>query len=153
LHHDFGYDLGWPEKTSVFIPLSKANEDNGSLVCYPGTHKFGYLGDIGEFNPAVMDPDWPKVCPSIEPGDIVMMHECAWHESPAHSQGPDRVLVQVTYQPANDPSGTALLRGCWRTDVRIADISPDLFFKRSRASRLRDLQQEVDRLKKAANKA
>jgi Phytanoyl-CoA dioxygenase (PhyH) len=145
LHHDFGYDCGWPEKTAAFIPLSPTDADNGSLVFYPGTHLFGYLGDVGEFDPDIIDPDWPAICPALEPGDIALMHECTWHASPPYVHGPDRVLVQVTYQPANDPSSAALLRGNWRTEFRFGELR-EKFFKRSRASRLRELQAEVDRL-------
>jgi hypothetical protein len=148
LHHDAGYDIGWPDKTSVFVPLSKVSGDNGGLVFYPGTHVLGYLGDAGELNRAMIDPDWPTVCPALDPGDVVLMHECTWHESRPHVAGPDRIVVQITYQPSSDPSSVELLRGQWRTDIRLADLPRDRFFTRSRASRLRELQAEVDRVTK-----
>ena len=31
VHQDFCYDYGWPEKTTVFIPLSVSNKDNGGI--------------------------------------------------------------------------------------------------------------------------
>jgi hypothetical protein len=145
LHHDFGYDTGWPEKTSMFVPLTRMDESNGGLACYPGTQKFGYLGDVGEFDRAILGADWPRLCPAMEPGDVLLVHECTWHESAEHKTGPDRVMAQITYQPASDPSSTALLRGSWRTDVRLGDIEPGLFFKRSRQTRLRELQRLADR--------
>jgi hypothetical protein len=149
LHQDFGYDHGWPEKTSLFLALSPVNAENGGLILYPGTHAFGYLGDAGEIDAAAFEGQWSSVCPSLEPGDAVLMHECLWHASHPHSSGPDRVLVQVTYQPASDPSSAALLRGAWQTDLRLgADLRHKLF-KRSRSSRLRELQSEVDRQSKA----
>ena len=147
LHHDFGYDLGWPEKTAVFVPLTEANAGNGGLTFFPGTHALGYMGDVGEINPEVLEPGWPSVTPSLRPGDIAMMHECTWHSSSTPTTDVDRVLVQITYQPANDPSGVALLRGEWRTDLRLGDVPRDRLFRRSRTSRLIELQAEADRSK------
>ena len=147
LHHDYGYDIGWPEKTAVFIPLSPANPENGGMSYYVGTHRLGYLGDVGEFNASLLDPEWPVLRPSVLPGDVVFMHECTWHASGPHTGGPDRILLQATYQPASDPSGAALLRGSWRTDLRLAELTNAEYFKRCRSSRLRELQAEVNRSK------
>jgi hypothetical protein len=147
LHHDAGYDIGWPEKTSAFVPLSRMTSENGGLVFYPGTHVLGCLGDAGELNRSLIDPDWPMVLPALDPGDVVLMHECTWHGSGPHVDGPDRVLVQITYQPSSDPSSVELLRGTWQTDIRLGNLPRDRFFTRSRASRLRELQAEVDRTK------
>lgn len=152
-HSDFGYDYGWPEKTTAFIPLSPSNEKNGGISFYPGTHFFGYLGDVGEVNTDILDPDWPLVCPDLEPGDIALCHTCTWHCSPAYVSGPDRILVQATYQPANDPSGTALLRGQWRVRYRLSDLPRDSLFTRCRSSRLKELQAQVDRQKAEAGVA
>ncbi len=145
-HSDFAYDYGWPEKTTVFIPLSPSNESNGGISFYPGTHHFGYMGDAGEVNTDLLSPDWPLICPDLEPGDIALCHTCTWHCSPAFVSGPDRILVQATYQPASDPSSTLLLRGQWRMRYRLSDLPRDAFFVRSRATRLKELQAQVDRL-------
>ncbi len=146
LHQDFSYDHGWPEKTAVFVALSAHDADNGGLILYPGTHGCGYLGDTGEIDPAIVHPDWPSFCPSVQPGDIILMHDCTWHGSHPHTRGPDRVLLQITYQPASDPSTETLLRGSW-DPARRYQLPRTRFFKRSRASRLRELQAEVNRLK------
>jgi len=148
VHNDFCYDYGWPEKTTVFIPLSVSNFENGGISFYPGTHHFGYLGDAGEVNTEILGPDWPLICPSLYPGDIALCHTCTWHCSPPHINGPDRILVQATFQPASDPSSTALLRGKWKTRYRLSELSRDKFFKRSRSTRLRELQTQVDRTNK-----
>ena len=115
------------------------------MAFYPGTHLFGYLGDAGELNRAVLDHRWPRISPELAPGDVVLMHECTWHESEPYTAGPDRVLVQITYQPASDPSGIELLRGEWRTPIRLTDSIREQLFLRSRATRLRELQAVVDR--------
>ena len=147
LHNDFCYDYGWPEKTTVFIPLSPSNEKNGGISFYPGTHHLGYLGDAGECNRDLLSPDWPLVCPDLEPGDIALCHTCTWHCSPPHTDGPDRILVQATFQPSDDPSSTVLLRGSWKGFYNLSGIPRDAFFSRSRSSRLCELQNEVDQLK------
>ncbi len=146
VHYDFSYDYGWPEKTTVFLPLSVSNKDNGGISFYPGTHHFGYLGDAGEVNTEILGPDWPLVCPSLEPGDIALCHTCTWHCSPPHGGGPDRILVQSTFQPASDPSSTALLRGEWRIRYRLSDLPREKFFLRSRSTRLRELQAQVNQI-------
>ena len=144
-HGDFCYDYGWPEKTTVFIPLSESNQENGGISFYPGTHHFGYLGDAGAVNTDILESDWPLVCPSLNPGDIALCHTCTWHCSPPHVSGPDRILVQATFQPSSDPSSIALLRGKWRARYRLNEIPRSQFFVRSRSTRLRELQSQVDR--------
>jgi hypothetical protein len=150
VHSDFGYDYGWPEKTTVFIPLGVSNRQNGGISFYPGTHHFGYLGDVGESNVEILDQDWPLVCPELEPGDIALCHTCTWHCSPEYVSGPDRILVQATYQPSSDPSSTSLLRGQWKLRYKLSELSRESFFTRCRSSRLRDLQRQVDQ-RAAAN--
>ena len=145
-HSDFAYDYGWPEKTTVFIPFSPSNQKNGGISFYPGTHFF-------EVNTDLLSPDWPLICPELEPGDIAMCHTCTWHCSPEFVSGPDRILVQATYQPASDPSSTVLLRGDWKTRYRLASLPRDRFFNRCRSSRLRELQAEVDQRQVAATEA
>lgn len=152
-HGDFAYDYGWPEKTTVFIPLSPSNKKNGGISFYPGTHFFGYMGDAGEVNTKLLRPDWPLICPELNPGDIALCHTCTWHCSPAYESGPDRILVQATYQPSSDPSSTALLRGDWRVRYRLSDVPRDQFFTRCRSSRMRELQAQVEQQKEEADVA
>jgi hypothetical protein len=72
------------------------------------------------------------------------MNSCTWHRSGPHVSGPDRVLADI-YR-ADDPSGVALLRGEWRTSIFLSSIPRKGIFKRSRASRLGDLQRKLDEL-------
>lgn len=148
-HNDFCYDFGWPEKTTVFVPLTVSSRENGGISFYPGTHHFGYLGDAGEVNTEIIEPGWPLVCPTLNPGDVALCHTCTWHCSPQPTKGPDRVLVQATFQPASDPSSVAVLRGKWRTRYRLSNVPREKFFVRSRSSRLRDLQAQVDQFEKS----
>jgi len=146
LHQDFPYHFGWPNKLSAFVPLSPMFPENGGMVFYPGTHQFGYLGDAGEINPSILASDWPSVSPSLAPGDIALMNSLIWHRSGPHLSGPDRVLADIIYQPADDPSGIALLRGQWRTEIFLDRRNANIF-SRSRVSRLTELQRELEDLK------
>ena len=144
LHQDFSYNLGWPEKTSLFVPLTPMSAENGGLRLYPGTHRLGYLGDAGELDAAVLSPDWPRLSPTCRPGDLVLMHDCTWHESGPRLTDEERILVQITYQPSSDPSSTECLRGVQAARLHFVGIPRARFFRRSRSSRLRELQQAAD---------
>lgn len=135
LHADFPYHFGWPNKASVFVAFSPVSRDNGGMYFYPGTHQFGYLADTGELNADVLPKGWPMVCPSLDPGDIVLMHSATWHGSHPFCHGPNRILADIIYQPADDPSGVVLLRGQWQTELRIDREMKARLYKRSRATR------------------
>jgi hypothetical protein len=146
LHNDFGYHLGWPNKASAFVALSEVTPENGALTFFPGTHAFGYMGDVGEINGDWLDADWPTFTPSLQPGDFVLMNSMTWHYSSPHKGGADRILGDIIYQPASDPSSIALLRGQWQTEVFMTGISRDRFFTRSRGIMLQDQQKTIDAL-------
>jgi hypothetical protein len=57
----------------------------------------------------------------------------------------ERILVQITYQPADDPGTALVLRGSRRNPILLDGIDRERFFRRSRASRLREFQSQVDR--------
>ena len=148
-HQDLPYHMGYMDRASFFVPLSRANASNGALSFVLGTHHFGYLGDAGEILDAVLDPDWPILSPDLSPGDLVVMHSSLWHESGPHSQGEDRVMADICLQPASDPSGIEILRGDAATEYRIPAALRGKIFKRSRVSRLAELQSQVDALAKS----
>jgi hypothetical protein len=142
LHSDFPYHRGWPRKASAFVPLSDVSPENGGMYFYPGTNQFGYLGDVGELRPDAVDSDWPVITPVLHPGDFVLMNSCTWHGSGPHVSGPDRILADIIYQPADDPSGISLLRGQWQTELFLSRSTQ--LFQRSRVTRLKELQTLVD---------
>jgi hypothetical protein len=133
-------------KLSAFIPLSSVTPENGALTFFPGTHRLGYLGDAGEINPDILDSDWPTICPSLEPGDVVFMNSLTWHQSGPHTGGEDRIMADIIYQPADDPSCSEIVRGEWMTDMRLDRIPRNEFFRRSRTSRLVELEKRVKEL-------
>ncbi len=147
LHQDTPYHIGWPQKASVFVALSRVMPENGGLIFYPGTHKYGYLGDAGEISRGMLAHGEP-VCPTLTQGDFVIMHSATWHCSGANYEQVDRILADIIVQPADDPSGDVLLRGEWRTPIRIAKEARDKLLIRSRASRLREMQSIIDGMNK-----
>lgn len=143
LHQDTPYHVGWPQKASLFIAFTEVTRDNGGLVFYPQTHRYGYLGDAG----SLLRPTESAAAThyAMRPGDAILMHSATWHESLPHVSGPDRVIADIIFQPASDPSGVELLRGQWRTKVFLDRDKP--IFVRSRVSRIKELEAEVARLK------
>src|SRR5581483_11355761 len=107
-HQDFSYYLGGMEKTGLFIPLTACGRDNGGLHFMLESHKLGYLGDRG-YIPAdrLVDgtvPGLRTVCPTVRPGDVVLMHICLLHYSNDQQVSAPRVYVNPYYQPATDGS-------------------------------------------------
>jgi hypothetical protein len=142
LHHDFCYHVGLPNKASFFVPLSYSGKKNGGLTFYLGTHKYGYLGDAGEIDPDQFSDVWPQVTPELEPGDFMIMNSLLWHKSGINEIGLDRIVADIIYQPANDPSGKELVRGEWKTDVFIKHSDLLKFFKTSRVKKIIALNEK-----------
>ncbi|MEO7044365.1 MAG: phytanoyl-CoA dioxygenase family protein [Ferruginibacter sp.] len=143
LHHDFCYHVGMPNKASFFVPLSYAGKKNGGMSFYLGTHKYGYLGDAGEIDPEQFEEKWPLITPELQPGDFVIMNSLLWHKSGINESGIDRILADIIYQPANDPSGKELVRGDWETDVYIQHANIVKYFKSSRVKKIIALNEKI----------
>lgn len=142
LHNDVGYHLGRGVNASFFIPLSNCDADNGGLSFFVGTHKFGYLGDVGELNSGVLQPGWPKFTPTLVPGDLVVMNSATWHESGPHKSGPDRILADVILKSAHDPFYKKVIRG--QAQMQYCVDGARGIFNRSRVSRLTEYQARID---------
>ena len=159
LHDDYSYQIGWPNKTSVFLAINHVNEYNGGMRFYPGTHKFGYLGDAGEINKEIICKGWPSLVPSLNPGDFAIMNSSIWHESGPYIHGPDRILTDFIYQSSEDYSTKEIVRGenilvksFLNTGKDGTTIKPsartinlvDNIFLRSRTSKLKELHNKLD---------
>ena len=128
LHQDCGYHVGSATKLSAFVALSDVTPENGGMRFWLGTHKYGYLGDVGEIDRKHTESH-RSICPVLAPGDVVLMHSALWHESGPNVSGPNRVLADIIYQRGDDVSRL---------------LPRDGIFVRSRSSRLRELQAIVD---------
>ena len=102
-HQDTGYQFGSFNRYSLFISLTESSSLNGGMIVYPSTHKFGYLGDAGEISKKIAK-NFVKICPSLESGDVLIMHSSLWHESEKNYKKIDRIYLEVHIQDANEPS-------------------------------------------------
>lgn len=109
IHQDWAYANGGTNKISAFVPLTRAGEANGSLYFIGGSHTYGPVSR-GHLDPSRFPP-MPHVCPELEVGDIVLCDYLTWHYSLKPQTADERVLLQLTYQPALDASSKHLLAG------------------------------------------
>ena len=145
LHQDISYQIGGFERYSCFISLTNCTPSNGSLVIYPGTQHFGYLGDAGEIASNILPENYPRIESVTEPGDIVIMHSAAWHESAANTDLTDRVYLEVHIQDANEPTTKNIICG-ERNSEWLNLLTSDEIFVNSRTQRLKSLHQQVNEL-------
>jgi ectoine hydroxylase-related dioxygenase (phytanoyl-CoA dioxygenase family) len=138
LHNDSCYHLGYLNKCSFFVPLSYSGPSNGGLTFHLGTHKFGHLGDAGEINRLAFDLQFPTITPEMNPGDFAIMHSSLWHESGPNVAKIDRIMADIHYQPANDPTGKELLSGEWKTNFWYSMEDPTKYFISSRILKLKN---------------
>lgn len=142
LHQDSCYHAGHHNKCSFFVPLSEVRKENGAMTFHVGSHRLGVLGDAGEINRDSFDFQWPTVTPELAPGDFVIMHSSLWHESGPNESGVDRILSDTIIQPADDPTGKALICGEWKTDIFISSHNFTQYFVNSRVLRLIKYEKE-----------
>ena len=149
LHQDTPYQIGTVEKASVFVALSEAGPRNGGMIYYPGTFRFGYLGNAGEINRNILPSDWPVLHPALEVGDLALMHSMTWHESSAFHEGPDRILTDFIYQDANDPSTIEVVagEGGWSPNFLNGKRGENFYlslFRRSRTTTITDMKKKSE---------
>jgi hypothetical protein len=56
-------------------------------------------------------PPMQQVCPDVSPGDIILCDFLTWHYSLPAENDEERVMIQLNYQPAVDPSSTNIVAG------------------------------------------
>lgn len=144
LHQDSGYHVGTFEKASMFLALKTVNKNNGAMYLYPGTHRFGYLGDAGSINPDILPEGWPAITPSLEAGDFLLMKSLTWHGSGPFIEGNERVMTDFIFQNASDPSTREVVKGekGWSSSF-LTERRPDIFLQ-CRSSKLRDIKGVLD---------
>jgi hypothetical protein len=140
LHSDSMYNIGWFDAYSCFIPLTHCNQENGGLSFYPGTHNYGHLGDAGGIA-SILPLDYPKLCPDVYPGDIIIMHAGTWHESGPHIGNGPRVYLEFAIRDSLDPASKKLIHGIDEREW-VLTISVDDLFSDSREQRIRKLSNK-----------
>ncbi|HWK61606.1 MAG TPA: phytanoyl-CoA dioxygenase family protein [Eoetvoesiella sp.] len=141
LHQDIGYQYGSFNRYSVFIPLTECNNDNGGLIFIPGSHKFGYLGDVGEIND-ILPKDLARAAPKIFPSDLVVMNSCLWHMSGQNHTGKERVYYDIHINHAADPASKLVILGEANREYEL-NYDRDFVFKSSRTQRLQKFYQST----------
>lgn len=135
LHQDFGYEYGSLERYSVFVPLTTCSVENGGLEFIPGSHTFGYLGDAGAIQEALVPDDLETITPTASPGDIIVMNTCTWHRSGPNEARTERVYYDIRLNPAEDPASRFTLEGGREREYELNYRSENLFVN-SRLQRL-----------------
>ncbi len=109
VHQDWPYNSGDTRKITVFVPLTRMNKDNGGLIFYEGSHFYGPVSkgplDVSRF------PPMTEICPDIDVGDILVCDYLTWHYSNPSDNGEERIMLQLNYQPADDPSSNNVVAG------------------------------------------
>ena len=144
LHQDSGYHVGSFEKASLFFALKPVNENNGGMYLYPGTHRFGYLGDAGSINKDVLPNHWPVVTPELQPGDFMLMKSLVWHGSGPFISGDERVMTDFIYQRADDPSTKEVVKGDGGWIGSFLTERRSEIFSHCRSSKLRAIKNVLD---------
>jgi hypothetical protein len=78
-HPDGSYPPGWVKVAFYLDPLTKAN---GALRLVPGSHLFGYVGNLDtQALWGLSDEEVPCVAPDNQPGDVLAFHPNTLHNS------------------------------------------------------------------------
>ena len=101
---------------TVWIPVTKATEENGCLVVVPGSHKLGELSTHcapSETNPGFKGiPDKivsaNRVALPANPGDIIILDKLTQHCSLENKSDQLRWSYDLRYQSANQPAGQGI---------------------------------------------
>ncbi len=143
-HQDTGYQFGSFNRYSLFISLTENNNLNGGMTVYPSTHKFGYLGDVGEISKKITK-NFVKICPSLESGDVLIMHSSLWHESEKNYKKIDRIYLEVHIQDADEPSTKFVITGKRNNTIKIP-FDKNKLFSNSRVQRIVKLKNKIKKI-------
>jgi hypothetical protein len=145
-HQDTGYQFGSFNRYSLFISLTNNNSLNGGLIVYPMTHKFGYLGDVGEISKKVTNK-FVKYCPSLESGDVLIMHSSLWHESKKNFKKKERIYLEIHIQDSAEPFTKFTIIGKKKSSIGI-EFNKNKIFSNSRTQRIIRLKNKLKKIEK-----
>ncbi|MFT7774899.1 phytanoyl-CoA dioxygenase family protein [Roseateles sp.] len=145
LHQDIGYHHGSFQRYSFFVPLTECNQTNGGLTFFPGTHKFGFLGDAGGLHD-VAPAELLRPTPSVLPGDVIVMDSALWHRSGPNETQAERVYYDLHINHADDPASQYPICGGREVNDWSISYDPDFLFENSRTQRLRALYKQLEAL-------
>lgn len=109
VHQDYPYfQDGQTSKLNIFLAVTPCHAGNGMLTFYRGSHRYGPLprGRIS----VELCPQFEPFVPSLEVGDALLADFLLWHGSIPAAQPEPRIMVQIVFQPADDPSAQNIIR-------------------------------------------
>lgn len=143
LHQDSCYQMGRRKVTAFFLlsDLREGELARSTVRVLVGTHKFGHLGDAGEIDRDILEPDWPEFTMSLRRHSYVLMDPHCWHYSEAAQLGN---LVRGIYTFTYASLGPICRRMPGASEpINSNPFTENRIFKRSRTSRLKELQRQV----------
>jgi hypothetical protein len=154
VHQDVAFSHGGVEKVHVFMAFNHVDETNGGLAYWKGSHRFGLMGQ-GEIKTHLYPNTELSPVIAMDPGDVVLMDNFTWHESPPSQGLTPRYLYQATYQPSSDGSyalfNPKLVSGKWKTDSFHAAADANMTSAVSYwINKYQDTYAELNELKAAA---
>ncbi len=135
LHQDVGYQYGSFNRYSFFIPLSRCYKENGGLSFVPGTHNFGYLGDVGAIKASLLPNDLNIITPTVDLGDVIVMNSYVWHRSGKNEENSDRIYYDIHLNSSSDPASKYVLNDYDDREYAL-NYDKDELFENSRLQRL-----------------
>ena len=114
------------------------------MIVYPGTHKFGYLGDVGEISSKITGKFF-NYCPDLNIGDILVMHSSLWHESKKNINKTDRIYLEIHIQELDEPSTKFKISGRIKKGLNIP-FDKSKIFSNSRIQRIIKLKNKIKKL-------
>ena len=99
-----GSSMNW---LFAIIPLTDFNDEYGTLLLSPGSHKLSSVIDPSAAIWDVLRPDAKQlpefIDPELKAGDLVLMHGHTWHKAPAGTSSNDRCGIFNKYCAVNAP--------------------------------------------------
>ena len=110
VHQDYPYfQDGHTNKLNIFLAVTTCHERNGMLEFYRGSHRYGPL-PRGEIT-AELFPQFEPCIPLLNVGDALLADFLLWHGSIPAVESEPRIMLQIAFQSADDPSARNAIRG------------------------------------------
>lgn len=138
MHQDASWWQGFPIEglISVMVAIDGATEENGGLELFPGYHDrfrstIGELRNMNDEEIAEIDASKGEIV-ETQPGDIIIFHSFAPHQSGSNTANTSRRQLYLTYSPAkNGQLYHAHYQHYCRyvSHMRMQNDMPEMYFK------------------------
>ena len=110
-HQDnFYWNIEKAKAINVWIACSKSSTKNGGLIYFKKSHKKGIINQSLSYAPGssqkiddkkISELRYERVCPSVNPGDIIIHHANIIHGSLANKSNIDRIGCVISFKRKN----------------------------------------------------